>query len=299
MIIQIEGLKKQFPGFLLSDISMELEPGYIMGLIGPNGSGKTTTIKLLMGLLNRDGGSIRICGKNPDTHGAEIRQSIGFVYDENCFFEEATLIAMKNYMKPFYKKWDDALFSSYMELFELPGNKKIKELSKGMGMKYRLALALSHHAELILLDEPTSGLDPVCRQEILEILQEVISDGSCSVLFSTHITSDLEKIADSITFLSHGQRVFSEDKDSLLDRYSIVKGDPQSFPEILHREGIGLLKDRYCSSILAADKKAAVAGRNAGLLVEPANLEDIVLYYTREHKRKGKKSAGLIIEESL
>ncbi|MGI6227915.1 MAG: ABC transporter ATP-binding protein, partial [Peptococcales bacterium] len=223
-IIEVENLRKVYGEFTLTDISFALPRGYIMGLIGPNGAGKSTIIKLIMNLVKRDEGKINIFGLDSIGHEVDVKQRIGFVYDDNHFYEELTVEQMKKVIAPFYNNWDAGLFHKYLKQFEISPKKKIKELSKGMKTKFSLAFALSHHAELIIMDEPTSGLDPVFRNEILEILADLLQDENKGVIFSTHITSDLDKIADYITFINKGKLVFSKTKDEILDNYAVVKG---------------------------------------------------------------------------
>jgi len=222
-ILEVNNLRKEFKNFTIDDISFKLEPGYIMGFIGPNGAGKSTTIKLIMNLLKKDGGEIKIFGKDHIKHEKEVKNRIGFVYDENYYYEDLTINSMKNIVASFYSNWDDDKFYQYIKEFDLNPKAKIKTLSKGMKMKFSLAVALSHNADLIIMDEPTSGLDPVFRREILDILYSVIQDDTKSIFFSTHITTDLEKVADYITFINKGKIVFSQAKDDILENYAIVK----------------------------------------------------------------------------
>ena len=223
-ILEIKSLRKEYNGFALKDVSFQLPYGYIMGLIGPNGAGKTTTIKLVMNLLRKNSGEIKIFGKDNLEHEVEVKSRIGFVYDTPNFYEHLTLKQMKSIIAPFYKNWDEVMFRKYIDEFDLPLTKKIKTLSRGMLMKYALAIALSHHADLIIMDEPTSGLDPVFRRELLDILSGLIQDEKKSILFSTHVTSDLERIADYITFIHKGEMIFSRPKDEIFEEYGIVKG---------------------------------------------------------------------------
>lgn len=180
-----------------------------MGFIGPNGAGKTTTIKLIMNLLKKDGGKINVFGKDNVKYEKEIKNNIGFVYDENHFYSELSINEMKNIIAQYYKKWDDDAFNKYIKKFDLPSKRKIAKLSKGMKMKFSLAIALSHDADFIIMDEPTSGLDPVIRSEILDILSYILQDENKGILFSTHITSDLDKIADYVTLINNGEIIFS------------------------------------------------------------------------------------------
>ncbi|HWP95516.1 MAG TPA: ABC transporter ATP-binding protein [Syntrophomonadaceae bacterium] len=237
-ILAVQNLSRAFKDFKLDQVSLTLPRGYIMGLVGPNGAGKTTTIKLIMNLIRRDSGDIFVFGLDNRTHQKEIKQKIGFVYDENYFYENVTLEEMKQIVAPFYQDWDERLFRKYLMDFDLPPRKKIKDLSRGMKTKFSLALALSHRAELILMDEPTSGLDPIFRSELLEILQREMQDDRKGILFSTHITSDLEKIADYICFINNGQVVFTNTWDKIREEYLIVKGPK----ELLHQPVRDLLQ---------------------------------------------------------
>ncbi|MCP5048461.1 MAG: ABC transporter ATP-binding protein, partial [bacterium] len=223
-ILEVKSLRKEYKGFTLSDISFQLPYGYIMGLIGANGSGKTTTIKLIMNLLRRTGGEVRVFGKELLENEVEIKSRIGFVYDIPHFYDYLNPDQMKNIIAPFYKGWDDERFYKYIDVFNLPLKKKLRKLSRGMTMKYALAIALSHGAELIIMDEPTSGLDPVFRRELLDVLSQLIQDERKAILFSTHVTSDIEKIADYITFIHNGELVFSNTRDQVFENYGIVKG---------------------------------------------------------------------------
>ena len=280
-ILEVEKLRKEFKNFTLDNISFKLEPGYIMGFIGPNGAGKSTTIKLIMNLLKKDGGSIKIFGKDHVKYEKEIKNRIGFVYDENYYYEDLTINSMKSIVASFYSNWDDNQFNKYMKEFDLNPKAKIKTLSKGMKMKFSLAVALSHNADFIIMDEPTSGLDPVFRREILDILYSVIQDERRSILFSTHITTDLEKIADYITFINKGKIVFSQSKDEILQNYAIVKGGLDILDQDKRREFIGLRETKVGFESLTdnMDKMRRMFGNK--VLIERATLEDIMVYSVR------------------
>ena len=223
-ILEVTNLRKEYPGFTLKNISFSLPRGFIMGFIGPNGAGKSTTIKLIMNLVRKDSGKIKVFGLDNAAHDQEIKQNIGFVYDENHYYEELTPDEIRSIIAPFYSRWDDKAYYGFLRCFELPQKKKLKKFSKGMKTKFSLAVALSHGAELVIMDEPTSGLDPVFRREILDILLELIQDERKSVLFSTHITSDLDRVADYITFINKGEIVFSTQRDDILENYGLVRG---------------------------------------------------------------------------
>lgn len=277
-ILNVKNLRKEYRDFTLDDISFSLERGYIMGFIGPNGAGKSTTIKLIMNLIKKDEGEINVFGLDNIRHEKEIKERMGFVYDENYFYEELTLTEMKNIIAPFYKNWNNKLFIRYMKDFNLPSKKKIKELSKGMKMKFSLAIALSHKAELILMDEPTSGLDPVFRSEILDILYSLMQEEDKGVFFSTHITTDLEKIADYITFINEGQIVFSNTKDSILEAYGIVKGGKNLLDRETRKEFIGIRENSFGFEGLTSnvDKIKKLFKNNA--LIEKPSVDDIMVY---------------------
>ncbi|KEK26153.1 sodium ABC transporter ATP-binding protein [Bacillus gaemokensis] len=249
-----------------------------MGFVGPNGAGKSTTIKMIMNLVRKNSGDITIFGKDNKKAEKEIKQKIGFVYDENHYYEELTCEQMKRIIAPLYKKWDEVQYQSYMGRLQVPTDKKIKQLSKGMKMKFAITMALSHHAELIIMDEPTSGLDPVVRSELLDILQEIVMEEEVSVLFSTHITTDLERIADYITFINEGEIVFTGEKDGILDTHVIVKGSN----DLLDPEGkelfIGLRKNKFGFEGLAKDKQAIEDWFGNEVVLEKPTLDDIVVY---------------------
>ncbi|NLI89108.1 MAG: ABC transporter ATP-binding protein [Epulopiscium sp.] len=280
-ILEVNKLRKEFKDFTLKDISFNLEPGYIMGFIGPNGSGKSTTIKLIMNLLKKNSGEIKVFGKDHLKYEKEIKDRIGFVYDENYYYEDLSIKQMKNIVASFYSQWDDRKFNNYIKEFNLNPRAKIKTLSKGMKMKFSLAVALSHNAQLIIMDEPTSGLDPVFRREILDILHEIIQDEKKSIFFSTHITTDLEQIADYITFINNGEVVFSQPKDDLIERYGLVKGGMDILDDNLRREFIGLRETSLGFEGLSSNIDRIKDKLGEDLLIEKASLEDIMVHSVR------------------
>ncbi|HZJ57658.1 MAG TPA: ABC transporter ATP-binding protein [Clostridia bacterium] len=280
-ILEVTRLKKSFKDFTLKDISFALPRGYIMGFIGPNGAGKSTTIKLIMNLLKKDGGQIKVFDKDHIKYEKEIKNRIGFVYDENHFYEELTTREMKSVIAPFYESWDDKTFDRYMKHFKLSTNKKIKELSKGMKMKYSLAMALSHNPELLIMDEPTSGLDPIVRSELLDILGDLIQDENKSVFFSTHITSDLDKVADFVTFIHDGSIILSATKDDILDNYGIVKGGMDLLNDQTQKVFIGIRKNNYGFEGLVDDRKKARNLFRDNIVIDKPSLEDIMVYTVR------------------
>ena len=280
-ILEVNNLKKEFKNFTLDDVSFNLEPGYIMGFIGPNGAGKSTTIKLIMNLLKKNGGNINVFGKDNVKYEKEIKDRIGFVYDENYYYEDLTINQMKSIVASFYSKWDEQQFNYYLHEFELNPKAKIKTLSKGMKMKFSLAIALSHHADLIIMDEPTSGLDPIFRREILDILYSIIQDETKSIFFSTHITTDLEKVADYITFINKGKVVFSKSKDEVLESYAIVKGGTNLLNMDSRKQFIGLRETKVGFEALTDDLERVKRTLGNNIIIERATLEDIMVYSVR------------------
>lgn len=280
-ILEVRNLRKEYKDFTLSDISFSLEKGYIMGFIGPNGAGKSTTIKLIMNLLKKDGGEIRVFGLDNIKNEVQVKERIGFVYDESYFYEELTVSEMKRIIAPFYQRWDDNAFNKYLKNFDLPHKKKIKSLSKGMKMKFSLALALSHNADLIIMDEPTSGLDPIFRNEILDILRDLLQDENKGVLFSTHITTDLDKVADYITFINKGEMVLTGAKDEIMERYGLVKGSKDLLDRDVRQEFTGIRENNFGFEALTKDVARARSLFKDSVVIERPSLEDIMLYTVR------------------
>jgi ABC-2 type transport system ATP-binding protein len=272
--LEVRNLTKKYETFTLDNISFEIPKGYIMGFIGENGAGKTTTINALLNIINRDNGTVSIFGKDIDKQELEIKKDIGFVSGES-FYPKSKLRDITKVYKRFYSKWDDSTYQSYIKLFKLNGDKKVDELSKGMKMKYALALALSHKAELLILDEPTSGLDPVARDNLLEIFQTVVEDGEVSILFSTHITSDLDKCADYITFIKDGKLIESSTKDDLIDKYRLVNGTKEQLSEIKDQM-IAYKENAFGFNGLIETKDVKETGVRYGV----PSLDDIMIYYS-------------------
>ncbi|WP_163581442.1 ABC transporter ATP-binding protein [Gracilibacillus saliphilus] len=277
-VIELQNVNKSFKGFQLKDFSMTVKKGFVTGFIGGNGVGKSTTIKLIMNLLQPDSGAISIFGLNYKQHEKEIKQRIGFVFDDNIFYEHLTLTEMKRIIKLAYSNWDDNLFRYYVEQFELPLNKKIKTFSKGMMMKASLTIALSHHAELIVMDEPTSGLDPVFRREFLDVLHRLMENEDKTIFFSTHITTDLDSIADYITFIDKGQHIFTKESTQIEEEYAIVKGERELLDADTKKEFISIRKSNHGFEALTANKKRVEEVFGQMVLTEKPSLEDIMFY---------------------
>lgn len=280
-IIELKNIQKSFAGFQLKDFSLNVKKGFVTGFIGGNGVGKSTTIKLIMNLLQPDSGSVSVFGLKYKEHEKAIKQRIGFVFDENIFYEQITLAEMKKIIKPAYTNWDDDVFYEYVKTFELPLSKKLKTFSKGMMMKASLTIALSHHAELIIMDEPTSGLDPIFRRELLDILHSLMQDGEKTIFFSTHITTDLDRIADYITFIHNGEHIFTKEFYQIEEEYAIVKGSMDLLDRDTEQEFIAVRKSNHGFEGLTANKTRVQLMFGEMALIEKPSLEDI-MYYTKK-----------------
>ncbi|MTN46047.1 ATP-binding cassette domain-containing protein [Turicibacter sanguinis] len=276
--INVKGLTKNYPNLSINNINLVVPKGYIVGLIGENGAGKSTTIKSILNLINKDSGSIEVFGLDHSKYELEIKQRIGIVFDESHFPDQLKAKDINTMMKNIYQNWDTPLFNQYLKQFKLPENQIIKEFSRGMKMKLSLATALAHHPKLLILDEPTSGLDPIVRNEILDIFLDFIQDEEHSILISSHITSDLEKIADYITFIHEGNIIFSESKDALLNDYVIIKCREQELTQIDPIDIIHSKKTGQIYEILVKDKqKMEIKYRN--LIMDQPSIEDLMLIY--------------------
>lgn len=276
-VLEINNLKKTYKDFKL-DVSFSMKKGFIMGFIGPNGAGKTTTIKLIMNLLKRDEGTVCLFGLDNIQQEISVKEKIGFVYDDNYYYEDLTPLEIETIIAPFYRTWDSKAFQVHLKAFDLPTIKKLKQFSKGMKAKFSLAVALSHHAELIILDEPTSGLDPVFRRELLDIFAELIQDETRSILFSTHITGDLDRTADYITFIHNGKLVFSMEKDDIFATYGIVKGSTELLDHDSRKQFIGIRNSPYGFEGLTKSVDDTRKLFNERAHVEKASLDDIMLF---------------------
>lgn len=281
-VLEIKNVTKEYKNFKLDNINFNLPKGFIMGFIGQNGAGKTTTIKLIMNLIAKDNGEIVVFGKDNIKYEKEIKENIGFVYDDCFYYEHLSIKDNAKIISNFYKQWSFPVFNSYLNKFSLNENQKVKELSKGMKMKYAIAIALSHNAKLLILDEPTSGLDPVVRREVLDILQDIIQEEEIGILISTHITSDLEKIADYITYIDDGRIVFSKGKDEVVEEYKVIKGDKTLLNSESRKLLIGV-RETSCGFEGLTNRLTEVKKVFKGnLVIETPKLEDIMLFYSRQ-----------------
>lgn len=283
-ILQVNNLTKHYPSFTLDHVTFDLPKGAIMGLIGENGAGKSTTINAILNLIHKDEGSVTFWGEELSS-SKPLKEDIGVVFDGINFYETLTPAKVAKISAAAYRQWDESLFQDYMKRFKLPTDKEIKALSKGMKMKLSIAVALSHHPKLLILDEATSGLDPVMRDEILDVFMDFVQDEEHSIIMSSHISTDLEKIADYITFIHQGKVLFCKSKDELRYNYGIIRCGAALFNAIEKEDILTYRKDDYQWNVLVADKeKARKKYKNA--VVDDATIDDILLLYVKGEQAK-------------
>ncbi|MCI8446219.1 MAG: ABC transporter ATP-binding protein [Bacilli bacterium] len=275
-ILEVKNLSKKYIGFELKNISFELPKGMIMGFIGENGAGKTTTIKSILNIIGNYKGEIRIFGFDNKKCENKIKEDIGVVLDDMFFPEILLPNDINAIMKDVYQNWDSDLYFKYLTDFNLPKDKQIKTFSKGMKKKLEIATALSHHPKLLILDEPTSGLDPIARNEVIDIFRDFIQNEECGVLLSSHITTDLEHIADYITFINNGEIILSKTRDELIDKYGIVKCAESEFKKIDKKDFIKFKKTKYEYQLLVENKKDFNKKYNINT-IDKITLEDLMV----------------------
>lgn len=283
-VVELNNVTKVFKGFSVENMNLKVKQGFVNGFIGANGAGKSTTLKMMLNLLKPDSGEVKLFGLDYKNHEKEIKERIGFVYDSNVFYEGLNLKDIKRIVAPAYKRWDDAIFNRYIEQFELPLNKAIKTFSKGMQMKASLAMALSHHAELIIMDEPTAGLDPIFRRELLELLHELMLDGKRTIFFSTHITTDLDRIADYIAFIQEGKLVFHQSVHDIAENYALVKGGVDLLDRDTEKAFVHIQRAPTGFEALTDNIKEVKETFGETVVIERASLEEIMYHM------KGSKS---------
>lgn len=281
--IEIKNLEKKYSNFTLGKIDLTIPNGIIVGLIGENGAGKTTLIKSILNIIKIDSGTIKIFDKDYTKEELDIKEEIGVVLDNMFFPELLTPKDINSVMKDIYKKWDNNLFYKYLKDFNLKDNQQIKTLSKGNRKKLEIAVALSHNPKLLILDEPTSGLDPVVRSEVLDIFLNFIQNEEHTILLSTHITSDLEHIADKIIFIDKGTKILDENKDDILDNYGILKCDLDSFSKIDKKDIIRYRKNRYDYQILVNDIENCKKKYN-NYIIDKITLEELMVLIIKGEK---------------
>jgi len=277
-VIEIESLRKNYEDFTLKDVSFSVPKGYITGLIGPNGAGKTTIIKLIMNLIRKDQGTIKVFGMDNEKHEVEVKDRIGFVYDTPYFYEDQDLLTLMRSIGPFYSQWNRKQFLGLLDRFGLPHKKRFSSLSKGMKTKFSLALALSHDADLIIMDEPTTGLDPLFRREFLEMLGEIMQSEEKSVLFSTHITSDLDRVADYVVSIEDGELHCSLWKDEIQEKWGIVKAREDFITSDNKHFFRGWRKYQHGWEALTSDVPTVRKLLSSEVLIDKPTLEDLIFF---------------------
>lgn len=295
-VITVKNLTKQYEGFKLNNISFQIPKGSVVGFVGQNGAGKSTTIRAILGLMPVESGEIELMGHRmePGDKETAFKEQIGVVFDECNFPGNLQIGYIRKIMQKIYHTWRDDKFQYYLKKFDLPDNKTVKDLSKGMKMKLSIAVALSHDSRLLILDEATSGLDPVIRDEILDIFREFIEDEEHTILFSSHITSDIEKVADYVMMIHKGELLFFENKDELLYHYGIVRGQREQLDLIPKELIAGREEGEFGSSALVRDKeklfdsdflKKSEAAGGSRPVIDRAGIEDILLYVVKEKEK--------------
>lgn len=282
--IEIKNLRKDYERFSLRIEDLKIPEGFVTGFIGPNGSGKTTTIKLILNMIKRDSGSIKFFGKEYKNNDLSIKDYIGYIGEFSGYLQESKLSTIKKSISVFYTNWDEKLYKQYMKEFELNENKVYKELSKGQQKKFEIVMTLSHHPKIIIMDEPTANLDPLVRNKVLEMLQERIEEDNATVFFSTHITSDLDKIGDFLIFIYEGEVFLADDKDSILQNHVIVKGRSELLQKDTETIFISVNKNAFGFEGLVNCKEKAYEVFGEEVVYDKPNLEDILTYYTRGNK---------------
>lgn len=278
--LEIKNISKTYKNFKLDDVSFILPCGHIMGLIGENGAGKSTIINCILDIIEKDSGSISVLGQKNDKNNVSLKENIGVVLDASDVYDNYTVKQVENIMKDVYKQWNHEVYDYYIQKFALPLNKMIKDFSRGMKMKMAITIALSHRPKLLILDEATSGLDPIMRDEILDVFMEFVQDENHAILLSSHISSDLEKIADYITFIHEGKLILSSSKDELIYEYGLMKCRNDEFDMIDKEDIIRYRIKTYEVEILVKDREK-MARKYPNCIVDPTKLDDIMMLYVK------------------
>lgn len=284
-VLNLSNVIKNYPDFTLDNVSFSVPKGCICGFIGQNGAGKTTTIQLILDIIKKDGGTIEVMGQSMEENGAALKEEIGVVYDEMAFHEFMTPNEINTMMKHIYKNWQQDTFFDYLKRFSLPRNKRCGAFSRGMRMKLQIAVALSHNAQLLIMDEPTSGLDPIVRNEMLQIFQEFVMDENHTILLSSHITGDLERIADMVVFIDHGKIVLSGNKDEIMETHGLIKCKKEDVESIDKEDVVSVRKSGFGAEVLVFDK-AKCSKKYEKMVMENIALEDIMIFYVNREMEK-------------
>lgn len=278
--IEINQIKKVYDGFTLGELSFAVPKGCVMGFVGQNGAGKSTTIKAVLNVINPDAGDIKVLGYDSVTEETKYKDDIAVVFDSLPFHECLDARKVDRILKSFYSKWNSEAFFGYLKRFNLPEKKKLGDFSKGMKMKFQIATALSHDAKLLIMDEATSGLDPVVRSEMLDVFMEYMQDETHTIFMSSHITSDLEKIADCVTFIHNGKLLLSGYKDEIIENHGIIQCEEEYIKEIDENDIVSIRRNDFGASVMVKNQ-ATNGSKYAGAVVDRAMLDDILLFYVR------------------
>lgn len=291
-VVELKDVTKDYGDFKLDQVSFTVPEGSVCGFIGQNGAGKTTTIKLMLDVIKADQGEIRLFDENIEKDSARLREDIGVVFDEMGFHEFMTGRDINIMMKNIYKNWDEEMFFDYLKRFSFPSRKQCGDFSRGMRMKLQIAVALSHHAKLLIMDEPTSGLDPIVRNEMLQIFREFVIEEDHTILLSSHITGDLEKLADEVVFINAGKIVLSGNKDDILEKHGLLKCKKSELEKISAPLIVNVQPGTFGVEVLVNDRRACEK-LYPQMVIEPATLEDIMLFYVN----KDSQNAGNMTAE--
>ncbi|WP_028519970.1 ABC transporter ATP-binding protein [Ruminococcus flavefaciens] len=283
--VEIKGLTKRYDGFTLDNVSFDVPKGSIMGFIGQNGAGKTTTINALLNIVKKDEGEIKLLGLDSVKDEFEVKSQIAAVFDELPFDDRLNANDINKILREVFEQWSSETFFGYLDRFSLPRKKKFGKFSKGMKMKLQIASALSHNAKLLIMDEATTGLDPVVRNEILDIFLEYLQNEEHTILMSSHITSDLDKVADSVTFIDKGKLLISGYKDDILDSHGVLKCTKSDYKEIAPEDIISARLSDFGAEVMVADR-AECSRKYSGAVIDPATLEEIMIYYVNRSKKE-------------
>ena len=283
--VEIKGLTKRYDGFTLDNVSFDVPKGSIMGFIGQNGAGKTTTINALLNIVKKDEGEIKLLGLDSEKDEFEVKSQIAAVFDELPFDDRLNANDINKILREVFEQWSSEIFFGYLDRFSLPRKKKFGKFSKGMKMKLQIASALSHNAKLLIMDEATTGLDPVVRNEILDIFLEYLQNEEHTILMSSHITSDLDKVADSVTFIDKGKLLISGYKDDILNSHGVLKCTKNDYREIDPGDIISARLSDFGAEVMVADR-AECSRKYSGAVIDPATLEEIMIYYVNRSKKE-------------
>ena len=283
--IEIKDLTKKYDGFTLDKVSFNVPKGSIMGFIGQNGAGKTTTINAILNIVKKDEGEIKLLGLDHEKDEYDAKKQIAAVFDEFPFDDRLNAITIDKILREVFEEWSSETFFNYLDRFSLPRKKKFGKFSKGMKMKLQIASALSHNAKLLIMDEATTGLDPVVRNEILDIFLEYLQNEDHSILMSSHITSDLDKVADSVTFIDKGKVLISGYKDDILYSHGILKCTKDDYKDIAPEDIVSARLNDFGAEVMVSDK-AECSRKYSGAVIDPATLEDIMLFYVNRSKKE-------------